>query len=72
MTVSGGKQRTVQVISSPPAPVPRLEKNGKECEQRLDNGNEKGKRVERKKIKGRMRRETGEVEGDFLTTGRWE
>lgn len=49
MTVSGRKQSTAQVISNPPAPVPRLEENGKEHGHRLDNGKEKGKENERGK-----------------------
>lgn len=43
MTVSGRKQSTAQVISNPPAPVARLEENGKECMQHMaDNGKERG------------------------------
>lgn len=56
MTVSGRKQSTAQVISNPPAPAARLEENGKECEQRLDNVKERGNRMERKGGGGEMRR----------------
>lgn len=57
MTVSRRKQSTAQVISNPPAPVPRLEENGKEHGQRLDNGKEKGKRMKGEMMKRRRKRE---------------